>query len=264
MITEKESALTDALSRKPFRPARVQSGIVPIRLFRAAESQMRVIFKSAYIIMVTETEADREAFAVWRMGKKDHVFCFDGGSEKGGALLDLGAREGACREPINITFEGNDRRWLPISNLALTPFDMRRRRYASVEGFWQGLKFASNEERERVAGLYGREAKSAAYGEPERDNFVFEGQTYATGGPGHRGLMLEACRAKFAQHSDAREALLATDDRPLTHRVRRDSKTIPGALMADIWMRIRAALRRAADDEDEGLLFGLMVAKPDS
>ncbi len=55
--------------------------------------------------------------------------------------------------------------------------------------------------------------------------------------------MARACRAKFAQHPGARAALLATGERPLTHRVRRDSLTIPGALMADIWMQLRKRLR---------------------
>jgi hypothetical protein len=35
---------------------------------------------------------------------------------------------------------------------------------------------------------------------------------------------------------------LATGSRPLVHRVRRDSRIIPGDLMAGIWMRIRATL----------------------
>jgi len=35
----------------------------------------------------------------------------------------------------------------------------------------------------------------------------------------------------------------ATGNRPLVHRMRRDSRTIPGALMADIWMRIRQKLQ---------------------
>ena len=41
----------------------------------------------------------------------------------------------------------------------------------------------------------------------------------------------------------AREALLSTGTRPLMHRMRRDSKTIPGVIMADIWMRLRERLR---------------------
>ena len=36
-----------------------------------------------------------------------------------------------------------------------------------------------------------------------------------------------ACRAKFAQNREATDALLSTGDRPLTHVVRRDSRTIP-------------------------------------
>ena len=60
----------------------------------------------------------------------------------------------------------------------------------------------------------------------------------------HWRLMEAACRAKFEQCSEARAALLATGNRPLTHVVRRDSRTIPGVVMAEIWMRIRRRLRR--------------------
>jgi predicted NAD-dependent protein-ADP-ribosyltransferase YbiA (DUF1768 family) len=57
--------------------------------------------------------------------------------------------------------------------------------------------------------------------------------------------MERACRAKFEQNAEARAALLATGDRPLTHVVRRDSTTIPGVIMAQIWMRIRKRTRSA-------------------
>jgi hypothetical protein len=50
---------------------------------------------------------------------------------------------------------------------------------------------------------------------------------------------------------EAREALLSTGDRPLTHRVRRDSTTIPGAIMAEFWMRIRRSLRKAEAEQAE-------------
>ena len=58
--------------------------------------------------------------------------------------------------------------------------------------------------------------------------------------------MRRACEAKFAQHEGARTALLNTGERWLTHRTRKDSRTIPGAIMADIWMRIRARLHDEA------------------
>jgi predicted NAD-dependent protein-ADP-ribosyltransferase YbiA (DUF1768 family) len=172
---------------------------------------------------------------------------------KGGALHDLGPREDACREPINVIFDAVKAPWRPISNLALTPFNLRGLNYASVEGFWQGLKFEAEDERARVAPLWGKRAKIAAAGMPERREFVYEGRTYVSGGHDHHALMFEACQAKFAGNLEAREALLSTRDRPLVHKTRRDSKTIPGALMADIWMRIRAGLQRGASVERAGL-----------
>jgi predicted NAD-dependent protein-ADP-ribosyltransferase YbiA (DUF1768 family) len=118
-------------------------------------------------------------------------------------------------------------------------------RYASVEGFWQGLKFDSPADRQRVAGLAGKEAKSVAHGLPVQDIFVYGGQTYGVGRYEHWSLMRQACQAKFSQNALARSALMATGECSLTHKVRRDSRTIPGALMADIWMRIRARLAAA-------------------
>jgi len=203
---------------------------------------MRIILKSEALVLTPETDAEREEFSLWRHGVEGHVFFFDGGSDKGGALLDMGVREEACREPINIVFDQGDPRWQPISNLALAPFNLRGRYYASVEGFWQGLKFPNEADRMRVAALWGKDAKRAGDGLGEGDEFVYEGATCAVGGYEHRSLMLEACRAKFNQNTDAREALLATGNRPLMHRVRRDSKTIPGVVMAEIWMRIRDGL----------------------
>jgi predicted NAD-dependent protein-ADP-ribosyltransferase YbiA (DUF1768 family) len=65
--------------------------------------------------------------------------------------------------------------------------------------------------------------------------------------------MKKACRAKFEQSAEANAALLATADRPLPHVVRHDSKTIPGVVMAEIWMRIRNDLRQGIRaDRDHG------------
>jgi predicted NAD-dependent protein-ADP-ribosyltransferase YbiA (DUF1768 family) len=206
---------------------------------------MRVILKAEALVFSPETEDEREAFAAWMESATGHVFHFAGGSPKGAALFDLGPREEACREPINIVFDETEPQWQPISNLAPTPFTLDGVEYASVEGFWQGLKFPSVEDRARLAALYGIPARKAGAGMPRSESFVYQGEVYATGGAEHRGLMRLACGAKFRQHAGAREALLSTGNRPLTHRTRRDSETIPGALMADMWMRLREELRRS-------------------
>jgi len=72
----------------------------------------------------------------------------------------------------------------------------------------------------------------------------YAGEEIAVGTYAHWQLMRRACAAKFRQNDDARAALLATGERPLVHRVRPDSRSIPGVVMADIWMALRTRLRR--------------------
>ncbi len=153
-------------------------------------------------------------------------------------LEDLGPCAEACREPINITL-GADRRYVAISNLYPTPFILDGEPYASVEGFWQSLKCTALSRRREIAAMSGSQAKRSASKGAQAATFDYLGQTIRTGTHDHWALMESACIAKFAQDARARRALLATGDRPLTHEVRGDSKTIPGVIMAAIWMRIR-------------------------
>jgi predicted NAD-dependent protein-ADP-ribosyltransferase YbiA (DUF1768 family) len=160
-----------------------------------------------------------------------------------GALVfhSLGPEADACRQPINIT----SRSPMPlrlISNFAHTPFVLDGVTYASVEGFWQGLKFADEIERRRLADLFGSAAKDAGFYAPTASCIHYEGRSIRIGTFEHWQLMQNACQAKFEQNSAARDALLSTLNRPLIHQVARDSKTIPGVIMADIWMQIRSKL----------------------
>jgi predicted NAD-dependent protein-ADP-ribosyltransferase YbiA (DUF1768 family) len=208
---------------------------------------MRVILKPGMLVVVAETDLEREAWADWRQSVDGHAFHFTGSSDGGGPFRDIGPLEAACREPINVVFKQVEERWRPISNLAHTPFTLDGRNYASVEGFWQGLKFESETERARVAKLSGMAAKQVGAPRSTTGSFHYEGRVCALGGPEHHRLMLRACWAKFSLHGEARKALLATGDRILCHRTPRDSETIPGALMADIWMRIRGRLLRKSE-----------------
>lgn len=147
-------------------------------------------------------------------------------------------------DPLNITFDDAPMPLRLISNLAETSFEMDGRFYSSVEGFWQGLKFPDEADRQRVAELSGHEAKSAAPKSEPGDRFVYEGREVVAGTVDHWALMERANLAKFEQDEDARAALLATGSRPLVHRVPVDSRTIPGIVMADIWMRLRDKLAK--------------------
>ncbi len=154
------------------------------------------------------------------------------------------AKTPAAHEPLNIAFDATPMPLRLISNLAETAFELDGRNYASVEGFWQGLKFPSEEDRVRLAGLAGLAAKAAGPKVEPGDRFTYEGREVVVGTVDHWALMERANRAKFEQDEDAHQALLSTGTRPLAHKVVPDSRTIPGIVMADIWMRIRADLAK--------------------
>ena len=115
-----------------------------------------------------------------------------------------------------------------ISNFAPTPFVLDGLAYESIEGFWQGLKFPDDADRARLAAMQGSAARDAGFYAPAASTIAFAGETIRVGTFEHWALMERACTAKFTQHDGARNALLATRGRPLEHRVKSDSKTIPG------------------------------------
>lgn len=204
---------------------------------------MKVRFKDYLLLLTAETEEEQRSLAEWASERAGHVFALHQQDERTSRLVDLGPRGEACREPINITSRAVDPGIRLLSNLANTPFELDGETYASVEAFWQGLKFVEPERRRAIAGLHGQEARHAGFGAPDRTELEYRGERVRAGTAVHWRLMSAACLAKFTQHAEARAALLATGDRPLEHKTRRDSESIPGVVMASIWMRIRAALR---------------------
>jgi predicted NAD-dependent protein-ADP-ribosyltransferase YbiA (DUF1768 family) len=203
---------------------------------------MKLRVKDGLMIVTALTGDERDELGQWAGQSDGHVFALlrqpDGQTVR---LTDLGPRAHACREPINVTSRSPEPIVL-ISNLAHTPFELDGQRYASVEGFWQSLKFADPAKRVETAELYGQRARSAGYDVPYQDTLQYQGRIVRVGTADHWDLMKAACQAKFDQDSPARAALLMTGSRPLMHRTRKDSRTIPGVVMADIWMKIRARI----------------------
>lgn len=207
---------------------------------------MKVLLKDSLIVLLAETTEETNDLDRWYAAHRNHVLVVPADREPGKQSLelhDLGERVEACREPINVVSDSTDPRARTISNLAETPFELDGRRYRSVESFWQGLKFPLDADRQRIADCEGPRAlsegsrqgygKTVAYGDAEITVGTWE----------HWQLMERASRAKFEQNAEARAALLATGNRPLVHRVRRDSRSIPGVIMAQIWMRIRRDIK---------------------
>jgi predicted NAD-dependent protein-ADP-ribosyltransferase YbiA (DUF1768 family) len=208
---------------------------------------MRAIFKDDILVLVPETDDERTLSALFGEVHEGDVFELVRSGEHALALQNLGPRAEACREPINITSEIANPEWIPIGNFAHAPFTLDGRTYASTEGFWQGLKFPRDADRRRIAALFGHAAKKAGEDAAEPATLSYEGVEIQYGRPEHWQLMRRACEAKFTQDDTALAALLSTGTRPLTHRMRRDSRSIPGAMMSQIWMDIRAKLRGERD-----------------
>jgi predicted NAD-dependent protein-ADP-ribosyltransferase YbiA (DUF1768 family) len=204
---------------------------------------MRAVLKDGLLVLVPESDEETVTLEAWKQQHEDHVFHARGVEARGICLHDLGERAEACREPVNVVSTSTDPVARMIGNFAAAPFELDGQQYQSVESFWQGLKFADEADRRRLARLEAPRAHSEGDRKGYGATVRYGGQDIVVGTWAHWQLMERACRAKFEQNAQARAALLSTGERPLTHVLRRDSRSIPGAIMADIWMRIRNDLR---------------------
>jgi hypothetical protein len=154
-----------------------------------------------------------------------------------------------------------------LSNFAATPFTFRGRRYASLEGFWQMMKYpeSAHDPRAKFPGLewkYTRaqvsqmtsfEAKSA--GTLAEQNMkkmgitwlTFEGKRfeYRPVTPGkHYQLILAATREKVRQNPEVKKVLLATGDLILKPDHHQEPNPPAAWRYYEILMGIRSELRR--------------------
>jgi hypothetical protein len=206
---------------------------------------MKTLLQASRLVLLPESEDEQVALSSWRTRHNNLVFAQSPKATDGATLVSLGPRVEACREPINVTSRSPDPVRL-IANFAPTPFILDDAHYACVEAFWQALRFPPDE-RQRIASMDGATAKRESVRYPYGASVTYNGRAIPVGTYEHWQLMRRACKAKFEQHENARAALLGTGARPLVHLVRPDSRTIPGVVMADIWMKLRADLRRAAE-----------------
>ena len=200
---------------------------------------MKTIFNIERLVLVPENPEEAEQLTFWGNEATGQVLALDNNMGSGVSLKQLGNHLDVCREPINVTSRHPDEAIRTIANFADTPFVLDGLDYQSVESFWQGLKAKDPLERRRIAALPGARTKSDKSIPKYGATLQYGDATIVVGTWDHWQLMNRACTAKFQQNDAARDALVATGDRPLVHKVRRDSKIIPGVIMADIWMNIR-------------------------
>lgn len=153
-----------------------------------------------------------------------------------------------------------------LSNFAATPFTFHDRKYASLEGFWQMMKYPEGPEderakfpgltweftREQVAGLTAFDAKNAGTSAEKNmkmmkiDWVTFEGKMmpYRTKEKGeHYKLIVEATREKVRQNPEVRKVLLATGDLVLKPDHKQGDDPPPAWRYYDILTAIRSQLQ---------------------
>ncbi len=155
-----------------------------------------------------------------------------------------------------------------LSNFAATPFTLRAKRYASVEGFWQMMLYPESAAdpravaprvtwrytRAQVTQMTSFEAKEAGtLAEANMlqlgiDWVTYEGARMLYRSPvrgEHYRLIREAMRAKLDQNPKVREVLLSTGDLILRPDHIQEKDAPPEWAYFQIWMEIRNELRSA-------------------
>lgn len=160
-----------------------------------------------------------------------------------------------------------------LSNFAPTPFTFRGKRYASMEGFWQAMKYPESADDPRAAatGLIWQhtraeveamttfEAKDAGKAAEENikkmgiDWVTFEGQRLVYRAPGESDfyrLVVEAMRAKLAQNLEVGRVLLETGNLRLLPDHHSESPELKAWQYYGIWMKLRSELNPLASWND--------------
>lgn len=154
-----------------------------------------------------------------------------------------------------------------FSNFSATPFTLDGKKYASVEGFWQMMKYPDPQDaadprhnkdlvwkytREEVAQLTGFEAKEA--GDATKENYQKLGITWVSyqgkrmeykgkDKTEHYELIFRAIKAKIDQNEQAKKLLSATGTLILRPDHIQETDAPPAYRYYDILMKIRADLQ---------------------
>ncbi len=179
-------------------------------------------------------------------------------TQKAGGRIVIEARDGKVSEtriksqipleekPLNVASGAFEQIGKDLSNFADRPFTLDGRQYASVEAFYQGLKWPDAAKRAEVSVLTGKEAKFSAREAPKSQTFEYEGQTYKLGSPEHHQLMKRAIRESLEQNPEVMKDFLETYPRPIEHKTgRRENprSAFPGSTFTRILTELRAELR---------------------
>jgi len=146
------------------------------------------------------------------------------------------------RRPLNVASHAAEEIGRELSNFAARRFTLDGRSYASIEGWYQGLKWPEAAKRAEISKLSGSRAKNAGDGAPKSATFVYQGLTFVFGSAEHHTLIKTAIKASLVQNPKVKTAFMETHPRPIVHqlgRPERPGSSLPGTKFARILEEIR-------------------------
>lgn len=138
-----------------------------------------------------------------------------------------------------------------LSNLSHNPFTFNWVNYASIEAFWQSLKFQEwSEEWWECITLSWLKAKKYWSKAKKRAVFTYNWKEYVVWSPEHQNLMKEALREQLKQDWFKKTILLSTWNAKLIHQPLKkdgtpypDSTSIPWEIFSRFLMELREELK---------------------
>lgn len=122
--------------------------------------------------------------------------------------------------PLNCSGSSQEEIGRQMSNLFFSPFRFHGLQFASLEGWYIGLKTLDEQLRLELAQLHGMEAKRRGKKLSRKEKLThsrFAGVEFALGSPEHHALVKDALREKLLQNRSILIAFLQTAPRPIVH-----------------------------------------------
>lgn len=149
-----------------------------------------------------------------------------------------------------------------LSNLSYNPFTLDWILYASIEAFWQSLKFEKwSEEWNECITLSWIESKKYWNKAEKKETFIYFWIEYKVWSEKHQKLMKQALREQLKQNPDKLKLLLSTWNLDLVHRPKRedgtyypDSITIPWYIFSRFLIELRQEFNKINIVSKEKLL----------
>lgn len=132
-----------------------------------------------------------------------------------GATADVRALR---KTPLNVGGNSAEPIAAQMSNFTEAPFWLDGKRYASVEGFYVGLKWSTLDPTKaaEAADLSGAAAKKFGR-KANADTATYNGETFELGSPEHHALVKRAIQAKLEQNPDIAARFIETYPRRIIH-----------------------------------------------